>query len=69
MHLKVPRLYDSHTHFLATGEFSKRKSLKCLQSAEDISTIEFSHEDQRGDFYLGFGWDESAWSVKPHKNI
>jgi Predicted metal-dependent hydrolase with the TIM-barrel fold len=69
MHLKIPRLYDSHTHFLATGEFSKRKSLKSLQSADEISTLEFSQADQRGDFYLGFGWDESAWSVKPHKNI
>jgi predicted amidohydrolase YtcJ len=69
MHLKIPRLYDSHTHLLATGEFSKRKPLNSLSSAEAIGDFVFTESDQRGEFYLGFGWNEQNWPSKPHKKI
>lgn len=70
MLLKIPRLYDSHTHFIATGEFSSGLNLNSLAKAQDLALKNLQNPDfQRGDWLMGFGWDDSLWPEPPHKNI
>jgi predicted amidohydrolase YtcJ len=70
MLLKIPRLYDSHTHFLATGEFSTGLNLHSLQSAEDLNSISLENPQfYRGDWLVGFGWNEKSWPQPPNKKI
>ncbi len=60
MLLKIPRLYDSHTHFLATGEFAAGLNLFDLPSAEAIQELQLEGKTAfRGDWLVGFGWDEN----------
>lgn len=69
MLLKIPRLYDSHTHFIATGEFAGGLTLKNLKSAEELEHLELKDSYFRGDWLMGFGWDDTLWAKPPHKNI
>lgn len=70
MHLRVPRLYDSHTHFLATGEFASGLNLGALSSPKDLKTLSLSNPSFfRGEWLLGFGWNDADWTTAPHKKI
>ena len=70
MLFRIPRLYDSHTHFLATGELASGLNLQSLKSAEDITNWDLSKESfRRGDWIVGFGWHDSQWSSAPHKDL
>ncbi|XGC80346.1 amidohydrolase [Bdellovibrio bacteriovorus] len=69
MLLKIPRLYDSHTHFLATGEFSAGLHLGSLKDASDVSSLQLSPNYFRGDWLVGFGWNEKGWDKGPHKDF
>lgn len=71
MFLKIPRLYDSHVHWLATGEYLSGLRLNELSSAIDIRTLEVKKNYFRGEWLTGFGWDENNWSNKelPTKEI
>lgn len=69
MLFKIPRLYDSHTHFLATGEFASGLRLESLASAEDVASLKIKASHLRGEWLTGFGWDESQWPTPPHKSI
>ncbi len=70
MLLKIPRLYDSHTHFLATGEFVTGLNLHGLHSAAEILSWDLEKENyHRGDWIVGFGWQDSGWESPPHKKI
>lgn len=69
MLFKIPRLYDSHTHFLATGEFASGLALGSLQRAEDIMSIPLKKSYFRGEWLVGFGWNEKNWPTSPHKKI
>lgn len=70
MLFKIQRLYDSHTHFLATGEFASGLYLSNLQSAEDIATWDLSKASyKRGEWIVGFGWNDQAWPAPPNKEI
>ncbi|WP_413558685.1 amidohydrolase [Bdellovibrio sp. HCB209] len=65
MHLKIPRLYDSHTHFLATGEFATGLMLFDLPSAEAVRYVSLQDKTAfRGGWLVGFGWDENKWADK-----
>ncbi len=68
MFLKIPRLYDSHTHFLATGEFALGLNLGALQSS-NVATLVSSIGcvPRRGDWLVGFGWNDGSWERPPHK--
>ncbi len=68
MHFKIPRLYDSHTHLLATGEFAAGLRLESLKNSGEVSHLQISSSFFRGEFLIGFGWDDSLWSEKAHKN-
>ncbi|WII73147.1 amidohydrolase family protein [Bdellovibrio sp. 22V] len=70
MLFKIPRLYDSHTHFLATGEFAAGLNLGWMQKAQDVAAIDLNNPAYyRGDWLIGFGWDDKAWPEAPHKNV
>lgn len=71
MLLKIPRLYDSHTHFLATGQVNQGLSLFSLKNPEDIGLIPIREEYFRGEWLVGFGWNENNWSSaqKPTRQI
>lgn len=71
MFLKIPRLYDSHTHFLGTGQIDLGLRLHNLTSAQDIQKIEVKPNYFRGEWLFGFGWDQNNWPDKslPTKEI
>lgn len=70
MLFKIPRLYDSHTHFLATGEFAAGLHLGFMQSAEDLGKQSLDNPAYlRGEWLIGFGWNDSKWNTPPHKKI
>lgn len=70
MLLKIPRLYDSHGHFIATGQFAGGLHLGSLLAAEDLARIDGDNPDYlRGDWLVGFGWDEKEWPTPPHKDL
>ena len=69
MLFKIPRLYDSHTHFIATGEFAGGLALGDLKSATDVANIPLKSSYYRGEWLMGFGWNEAAWPEPPHKKI
>lgn len=71
MLLKIPRLYDSHVHWLGTGQIAVGLQLFDLASAEDIATVQIEPHHFRGKWLVGFGWDQSKWanSALPGKEI
>ncbi|MNJ99854.1 Amidohydrolase family protein [compost metagenome] len=69
MLFKIPRLYDSHTHFLATGEFASGLRLESLEAATDIAGLQIKPAHWRGEWLTGFGWDDKAWPSPPHKDV
>lgn len=74
MLLKIPRLYDSHTHWLATGEYAENLSLHSLKSPNEISELKIEQKHFRGEWLIGFGWDENKWideskKTQPHRKF
>ena len=70
MFFKIPRLYDSHTHFLATGEFAAGLNLQQLKNVEDLQLIDKKNPNYyRQDWLIGFGWDSSGWDAPPNKTF
>ena len=63
--------YDSHTHFLATGQIASELSLKNLKSAEEIRHVAIEKKHYRGNWVVGFGWNNNQWesSELPTKKI
>lgn len=71
MHLRIPRLYDSHTHWLGTGQVLQGLQLFNLNSANEVRDLAISPSHFRADWLVGFGWESSRWSdgSTPHKSI
>lgn len=69
MLLKIPRLYDSHVHWLATGQGVMGLPLQNLQRAEDVAALKPRPGDFRGEWLIGFGWDQTSWPQAPTKEI
>lgn len=53
--------YDSHVHWEATGSQLNDLNLTDLNSAEDLLTTAIKDSYRRGDWIVGYGWDESKW--------
>lgn len=53
--------YDSHLHWLATGQWSQQLSLHDLKKPEDILHKKIEPQHQLGGWVLGFGWDQNIW--------
>src|SRR5438552_3156350 len=58
---EIPRCYDSHTHLLATGMMQKGLSLFHLKSADEVAQLKIELHHFRGDWLVGFGWDQNKW--------
>lgn len=63
--MRIDACYDSHVHWAATGEFSGRLKLSDLKSPVDVKDLKPDHGSRRGDWLLGFGWDQSKWDLQP----
>jgi predicted amidohydrolase YtcJ len=68
---KIQQCYDSHLHLMATGQVAEGLSLSQLKSAYDVSKLKLNSNFFRGDWLVGFGWDEYNWQdgSRPHKSI
>lgn len=58
MNYTIPRCYDSHTHLLGTGILQSGLRLFDLRDPKDLSKIEMKKEYFRGEWLVGFGWDQ-----------
>ena len=54
-------LYDSHVHWLYTGQLASTWNLKAYTSPNQILKAELKSEFYRGEWLTGFGWDENNW--------
>ncbi len=64
MFFKVPNAFDSHCHYLATGQVASGLNLKNLISANHVSLLEIKPHHFQGDWLIGFGWDQNNWPSK-----
>ena len=62
----IENLFDSHTHFLATGEFLAGLNLRSLKSKQDLLNLNKSQAFYRAEWFVGFGWNENHFiDLKP----
>ncbi len=59
---QVKALYDSHVHWLMTGEKKSYFDLKQFNSFFQIYFEMFEKKNYRGDWIFGFGWNDSQLS-------
>jgi len=64
MFLNVASLYDSHVHWLGTGQIESGLKLFHLRSAEDVATLVIKPAHFRQDWLVGFGWDHNLWPAR-----
>jgi predicted amidohydrolase YtcJ len=69
-HRLVSNCYDSHVHWLATGQVATSWRLHHLKSALDISRETLKPSYFRGEWLVGFGWDNNLWpgGEFPHRS-
>ncbi|NJL23921.1 MAG: amidohydrolase family protein [Calothrix sp. SM1_5_4] len=67
--MRIEACHDSHVHWAATGEFPQRLSLRGLSSANDILGLKPEPHHFRGEWLLGFGWDDGVWKDSPSLEI
>jgi predicted amidohydrolase YtcJ len=58
---EITNCYDSHTHFLATGQIASGLKLNDLTSAEEITQLQIEESHYRGQWLYGFGWNNLNW--------
>lgn len=61
---RILNCYDSHTHYLATGQIASGLQLQSLKSAEEIGSLTLKPGFYRGEWLIGFGWDQNKWPAK-----
>jgi len=71
MKLILKNAYDSHVHWMATGESETRLSLKDLSSPYEVQQLRLKSHHFRGEWIRGFGWDQTKWTPSqfPHRMI
>lgn len=67
---KILNCFDSHTHFLATGQVALELSLRDLNSSQDVANLNIQKHHFRGEWLVGFGWNHNNWvpADLPHKS-
>ena len=68
-YLTIPRCYDSHVHWLATGEVLSLIDLTSIRSIEELKSRSFKIIPNRADWILGFGWDQNLWRDKENPSL
>ncbi|RYZ87221.1 MAG: hypothetical protein EOP06_13040 [Proteobacteria bacterium] len=61
MRLTVHSLYDSHVHWLGTGEMEQALKLFDLKSEHEVADLKPQPYNFRGAWLVGFGWDQNLW--------
>jgi predicted amidohydrolase YtcJ len=61
MRLKISQLYDSHVHWLGTGQIETGLKLFHLTSSADVAHLDIKPHYFREEWLLGFGWDQTRW--------
>lgn len=72
MALEIPRCYDSHLHLLGTGLFAEGLRLFDLTSSSELKDIELKPNYFRGDWLVGFGWNQYNWknqTLPTHRDL
>ncbi len=64
----ITNCFDSHTHFLATGQVALELSLRDLKSADDVKNLKIEKHHYRGDWLVGFGWNHNNWTSQELPN-
>ncbi|HMN68031.1 MAG TPA: amidohydrolase family protein [Bdellovibrionales bacterium] len=67
--MRIDACFDSHVHWAANGEFVQRLALGGLTSAASLSSVTDEPSHRHGDWILGFGWDDEAWTDAPSLKI
>lgn len=67
--MRIESCFDSHVHWAAAGEFSQRLHLQELKDPSDVAKLRPDAHHFRGDWLLGFGWDDNRWKRPPHKSF
>jgi predicted amidohydrolase YtcJ len=62
--LTIPRCYDSHVHWSSTGEVLNQIDLTGLRSLAELRRRQDTIKPNRGEWIIGFGWDQSTWPVE-----
>jgi predicted amidohydrolase YtcJ len=61
----ITNCYDSHLHWLATGQFKNRVQLHHLRDPRaDVPRLEISSELRGRPWLMGFGWDQNLFYDK-----
>ena len=58
----IQNCFDSHVHLLATGQVATGLDLSFLNSLSQLGSIKKNPEYFRGEWLVGFGWDQHHWS-------
>lgn len=58
---QIFNLYDSHVHWMYTGQVLRSWNLKTVKHPQEILDTPTESHHFRGDWIVGFGWDESLW--------
>lgn len=68
---KISNLYDSHVHWMYTGQVLQSWNLKKIKHPQEILDAPITPHQFRGNWIVGFGWDESLWpeDFKIHRNF
>lgn len=62
MLFKIQNAFDSHCHFLGTGQIAAGLSLKDLKSADDVQNLKILKHHYQNEWLVGFGWDQNKWA-------
>lgn len=74
-HLQIDKLsefqiqscYDSHVHWLMTGEKKSFLNLETVESLCDVSNLEIKKSHFKGEWLMGFGWQDMQFqNNSPH---
>lgn len=62
----MPGFVDSHIHFFGVGEISKMPNFSECQSEDDMIDIIKSSSFRRGEWIVGFGWNQEKFKNKQY---
>ncbi len=60
--VEIKNCFDSHVHFLATGQVASELKLQNLQSVENLRHLKIDQTFFRDNWLVGFGWNEKKWN-------
>ena len=59
--MRIENCFDSHVHWLKTGEIDSYVPLQSLTEPNDLSSLSIQSHHYCQDWLLGFGWDQNHW--------